>query len=206
MVQINFSIIRKLEKYLHEIKMNNFEDFFKAHQEYKLEIKGELIFEHYFDSLCSFQSKYDFYKFLDDFYEHASGQAKNCIEMGFNIKNIEDRQARNWIESVTECINSLLGKFLIRKGVNFDPNEEGMEKKIYNKIKDLGGPEWLKIGNKLKRLWHKSRCNVAHTTKGLQLSKSPKIFKEALKHKDEYVEVHMESLKYIRKYYPNYNK
>ncbi len=185
--------------------MKNFEDFFKAHQEYILEIKEELIFEHYFDSLCSFQSKYDFYTFLDDFYEHASGQAENCNEIGFDIEQIPERKAREWINSVTECINSLLGKYLLRKGKEFDFNEEYVERKIYNSIYELG-TEWEMISRKLWMLWKNSRCPVSHTTKGLQLNKSNKIAKKALGGKPDYVFVHKESLKNIRKDFQGYDK
>ena len=193
--------------------MNNFKDFFIEFQENELKNKEELkygptelIFERYFDSLCSVQSNYDFYKFLGDLYEHAREQAKNCIELGFDIEKIQARSARNWIESLTECINALLVKFLLRKGIKFDENAGSSEKEIYNKLKDLDGSDYLKLSNKLKRLWSKSRCNVAHTAKGLQLQKSPTIYKDALNFKNEYVEVHIDSLKNIRKDFPNYNK
>ena len=195
--------------------MNNFEDFFIEFQENKLKNKEEskygpteLIFERYFDLLCSVQSNYDFYKFLDNYYVNATNSAKNCIELGFDIENIKERKAREWILSVNECINALLGKFLLRKGIKFNEHGYGQttEKLIIMKLKDIEGEEWQILSLSLNRLWKKARCNVAHTARGLQLQKSPKIYKDALKFKNEYVEAHIDSLKNIRKDYPNYDK
>jgi hypothetical protein len=196
--------------------MNNFEDFFIEFQENKLKIKEqfsfgqeELIFERYFDLLCSAQSNYDFYKFLDNYYVNATNSAKNCIELGFDIENIKERNAREWILSVNECIIFFVGKFLERKGHKFNEHgyDQTTEKLIIMKIKDIEGEEWQILSLSLSRLWKKARCNVAHTAIGIGLNnKSPITHKDVLKFKDEYVEAHMNSLENIRKHYPKYDK
>ena len=88
---------------------------------------------------------------------------------------------------------------------NFVDEDKNLELRIRRHLETLGS-EWKYISKKLEPLQYFSRNPVSHPPKGRQLKKSRAISKEALKHKGEYVVVHMESLKNIRKDFPNYER
>jgi hypothetical protein len=194
--------------------MNNFKDFFIEFQENELKNKEEskygpteLIFERYFDLLCSVQSNYDFYEFIDDFYIYAKGKALNCVDIGIDTASIDDRKIDDWIANVTKCMYALLGKYLLRIGIEVEPDQQNGERKINKEIGKLGGG-WEKIKNKLWILHQETRNPAAHIPLGLMMNKSTQISKEELnnKYKNLFIIVHKDSLKNIRKDYPNYDK
>ena len=107
--------------------------------------------------------------------------------------------------SASECINTLLGQYLERKGKEFRDDDQNVEFRIRRFLSTLG-PEWKFVSTTLQELWRFSRSVVAHTPEGRQLKKSPAIRKKALNYKDDYVSVHMESLSKIREEFQNYER
>jgi len=188
--------------------MSLFPDHLNKKWEARIEIQEEdpeIVFEKYFNALCNFQSNYNFFEFLAEDYDHAHLNALNCLEYGFDMEEIPPRKIRDWILSATECMYALLGQYVERKGKEFRDEDKNLELRIRRHLETLGS-EWKYISKKLEPLQYFSRNPVSHPPKGRQLKKSRAISKEALKHKGEYVVVHMESLKNIRKDFPNYER
>ena len=107
--------------------------------------------------------------------------------------------------SASECINTLLGQYLERKGKEFRDEDIRVEFRIRKHLVALS-PEWKSVSIKLKNLYSFSRSPVPHTPKGRQLNKSGAIRKKAIEYKGEFVVVYMESLFKIRKDFQNYEK
>ena len=178
--------------------MSFFPDHLIEKWEARIEIEEEFVFEAYFNKLTNFQSNFNFFEFLAEDYDHASDNALNCLEYGFDMEKIPIRKARDWIMSSTECIYTLLGQYLERKGKEFRDDDQNVEFRIRRFLSTLG-PEWKFVSTTLQELWQFSRSVVAHTPKGRQLKKSRAIRKKALNHKAEFILVHMESLLNIKK-------
>ena len=163
------------------------------------------MFEKYFNALCNFQSNFNFFEFLAEDYDYAYENALNCLEYGFDIEEIPGSKVRDWILSVTECMNTLLGQYLERKGKIFLPTDKTVKYIIRRYLLTLG-TEWDLVKETLEKLRKSSRNPVSHTPEGRELNKSRAMRKKALNHKGEYVVVHMESLFKIRKDFQNYER
>ena len=183
----------------------NFPDHLTKKWEFRLDFDKEFAFEEYFNSLTNSQSNFNFFEFLAEDYDYAYDNALNCLEYGFDIEKIPGSKVRDWILSVTECMNTLLGQYLERKGKEFRDDDQNVEFRIRRFLSTLG-PEWKFVSTTLQELWRFSRSVVAHTPEGRQLKKSPAIRKKALNYKDDYVSVHMESLSKIREEFQNYER
>ena len=107
--------------------------------------------------------------------------------------------------SASECINTLLGQYLERKGKIFLPTDKTVKYIIRRYLLTLG-TEWDLVKETLEKLRKSSRNPVSHTPEGRELNKSRAMRKKALNHKGEYVVVHMESLFKIRKDFQNYER
>ena len=167
--------MKKSKKFLGEIKMNNFPDFFKEHNEEELKLvekmqearlklaklQPELIFELYFNLLCDFQSNFDFCKFLDDLYQDVVYRAKSCIKIGMDINQVAEEDVETWFRDMLKCLKFLLTRVLL----NADSEDyqkfsiirpEGgfaSDLRIISKnIKVIGNGEWEWIGIKLNEL------------------------------------------------------
>ena len=178
--------------------MSFFPDHLIEKWEARIEIEEEFVFEAYFNKLTNSQSNFNFFEFLAEDYDHASDNALNCLEYGFDMEKIPIRKARDWIMSSTECIYTLLGQYLERKGKTFKEYDKYLEDRIPRLLSHFGSG-WESVIEKLETIKHSSRNPVAHTPEGRQLKKSRAIRKKALNHKAEFIFVHMESLLNIKK-------
>jgi hypothetical protein len=209
---------------------NQFVDYCEAQEKENLKKRlednpeEEFIFEKYYDSLCSthekiFKSNYDFYNFLDEeVYEEARIKAKSCLKRGMDVQKIAEEDVEVWFEHVTACITILLMKFLSMKDlkngqkIDFGTSEA---RNIYNSLQFEVKGEWEIIGRKLNEVVY-TRNDFKHqyvvTNDHKKILKFRRKFsglvlrERARERKDVFVEVHVESLKNIRKDFPNYER
>ena len=157
-----------------------------------------------------------FQSFLDDEYGDASYYAESCISRGMDVRKMADEDIEVWFEHVIECITILLMKFLsMQDKKNGQKLEFGnsFKRNIYNNLKYVGREEWENIGKKLNDLYDtrnsfKYKYNLRGDRKKMiayHKKYAGFVIREiALERKDDFVEVHVESLINIKKAHPNY--